>query len=229
MIEFNNLSKKYRSKEIETTALNSISLQIKEGEFVSVMGTSGCGKSTLLNVLGMLDSISSGTYMFNGQDISSLSEGERTMIRKEFIGFVFQNFNLIDELSVFENVELPLYYLGVPKAERKKRVMAVLEKTGIAHRAKHYPGQLSGGQQQRVAVSRAVVSEPKLILADEPTGNLDSYFGNEVLDLLSNLNESGHTIVMVTHSIEDAKRSKRIIELSDGQIVGENTLAPNSL
>lgn len=229
MIEFNNLSKKYRSKEIETTALNSISLQIKEGEFVSVMGTSGCGKSTLLNVLGMLDSISSGTYMFNGQDISSLSEGERTMIRKEFIGFVFQNFNLIDELSVFENVELPLYYLGVPKAERKKRVMAVLEKTGIAHRAKHYPGQLSGGQQQRVAVSRAVVSEPKLILADEPTGNLDSHFGNEVLDLLSNLNESGHTIVMVTHSIEDAKRSKRIIELSDGQIVGENTLAPNSL
>lgn len=229
MIEFNNLSKKYRSKEIETTALNSISLQIKEGEFVSIMGTSGCGKSTLLNVLGMLDNISSGTYTFNGQDISALSEGERTKIRKEHIGFVFQNFNLIDELSVFENVELPLYYLGIPKSERKTRVMAVLEKTGIAHRAKHYPSQLSGGQQQRVAVSRAVVSEPKLILADEPTGNLDSHFGNEVLDLLTSLNEYGHTIVMVTHSIEDAKRSKRIIELSDGQVVGENTLAPNSL
>jgi putative ABC transport system ATP-binding protein len=193
------------------------------------MGTSGCGKSTLLNLIGMLDSGSDGQYSFNGTEVMTLSEKDRTQLRKANIGFVFQNFNLIDELSVFDNVELPLHYLGVPKGERKEKVMQVLEKMGIAHRANHFPGQLSGGQQQRVAVSRAVVAEPKLILADEPTGNLDSHFGNEVLNILRNLNEAGHTIVMVTHSLEDAKFSKRIVELYDGKIIGENKLAPNTL
>jgi len=229
MIELRNLEKKYRSKEIETTALNSINLIIEQGDFVSIMGSSGCGKSTLLNVIGMLDKSTTGEYLFDGTDVSELSEKERTILRKQNIGFVFQNFNLIDELSVFENVELPLYYLGVPKSERRLKVMEILDKTGIAHRAKHYPNQLSGGQQQRVAVSRAVVTEPKLILADEPTGNLDSHFGNEVLNILKNFNESGHTIIMVTHSEEDAKHSKRIIELYDGKIIIENKLAPNSL
>lgn len=229
MIELKNLTKKYRSSEIETTALNHIDLVINEGDFVSIMGPSGCGKSTLLNVLGMLDNANSGSYSFLDQDITSMSEKQKTLIRKENIGFVFQNFNLIDELSVFENVELPLFYLGIPKSERKHRVLNVLEKIGIAHRAKHYPSQLSGGQQQRVAVSRAVVSEPKLILADEPTGNLDSHFGEEVLNILSNLNESGNTIIMVTHSISDAKHSKRIIQLHDGSIIGESHLEPNLL
>ncbi len=229
MLELKNLTKKYRSRDIETTAINGIDLLIEEGEFVSIMGTSGCGKSTLLNLIGMLDKATSGNYLFNNVDITNLSEQERTKLRKENIGFVFQNFNLIDELSVFDNVALPLYYLGIPKSERKDRVMSILEKTGIAHRAKHYPGQLSGGQQQRVAVSRAVIAEPKMILADEPTGNLDSHFGNEVLNLLSNLNESGHTIIMVTHSKDDAKHSKRIVELHDGQIIGETKLTPNKL
>ena len=227
MIDLKKISKKYRTSEIETTALNEIDLLINEGEFVSIMGTSGCGKSTLLNLLGMLDSASSGNYFFDGVDVTSLSIQDRTKLRKENIGFVFQNFNLIDELSVYENVELPLHYLGTPRSERKEKVMSVLEKMGIAHRAKHRPGQLSGGQQQRVAVSRAVVAEPKLILADEPTGNLDSHFGNEVLSILKNLNESGHTVIMVTHSEEDAKHSKRIVELYDGKIVGENKLQPN--
>lgn len=229
MIELNNLVKKYRTQEIETTALNISHLTIQEGEFVSIMGTSGCGKSTLLNIIGMLDTPTSGSYSFNQKEVASLSLKERTTLRKENIGFIFQNFNLIDELSVFENVELPLQYLGIPKNERKQKVMQVLEKMGIAHRAKHYPGQLSGGQQQRVAVSRAVVGEPKLILADEPTGNLDSHFGNEVLNILRNLNEAGHTIIMVTHSKEDAKFSKRIVELYDGAIIGENKLSPNNL
>lgn len=229
MIELEDLTKKYRTQDIETTALNSIDLKIRQGEFVSIMGTSGCGKSTLLNLIGMLDNITSGKYLFNGQDVSSLSERERTKLRKENIGFVFQNFNLIDELSVFENVELPLHYLGMAKSQRREKVMEVLEKMGIAHRAKHHPAQLSGGQQQRVAVSRAVVSEPKLILADEPTGNLDSHFGHEVLNILAGLNEAGHTIVMVTHSKEDAKNSKRIVELYDGKIIGENRLVPNFL
>ncbi|MEQ8908148.1 MAG: ABC transporter ATP-binding protein [Vicingaceae bacterium] len=229
MIELKNLTKKYRTLDVETTALNNINLRIDKGEFVSIMGTSGCGKSTLLNLIGMLDNATSGSYIFDGNDVTKLAEKQRTKLRKANIGFVFQNFNLIDELSVFENVELPLHYLGVPKSDRKGKVMDVLEKMGIAHRAKHHPAQLSGGQQQRVAVSRAVVSEPKLILADEPTGNLDSHFGNEVLNILKSLNEAGHTIVMVTHSKEDAKHSKRIVELYDGKIIGENKLEPNRL
>ena len=228
MIELNNLIKKYRTSELETTALNNVNLKIEEGEFVSIMGTSGCGKSTLLNLIGMLDKSTSGQYHFDGIDVTTLLERERTKLRKESIGFVFQNFNLIDELSVYENVELPLHYLGIAKTDRKGMVMDVLDKMGIAHRAKHYPSQLSGGQQQRVAVSRAVVAEPKLILADEPTGNLDSHFGKEVLNILCNLNEAGRTIIMVTHSKEDAKFSKRIIELYDGKIIGENKVEPNA-
>lgn len=229
MIKLEELSKIYRTSEVETTALNSISLQIKEREFVSVMGTSGCGKSTLLNILGLLDNASSGTYYFDGEDVTRLTEQQRVTIRKNNIGFIFQNFNLIDELSVRENVELPLYYLNVPKAERKEKVMEVLEQMGIAHRAKHFPKQLSGGQQQRVAVSRAVVTRPKLILADEPTGNLDSHFGNEVLNILCQLNEMGTTIVMVTHSPEDAKFSQRTIRLYDGKLLSENAVETNPL
>ncbi len=229
MIQLQSLSKKYRTTEVETTALNNLSLEIKKGEFVSIMGTSGCGKSTLLNVLGLLDQPSSGQYIFEGIEVGNLSQSERTTLRKEKIGFVFQNFNLIDELSVYDNVELPLHYLKTPVKQRKEMVMEVLEKMGIAHRAKHYPGQLSGGQQQRVAVSRAVVAEPTLILADEPTGNLDSHFGQEVLKILQNLNAGGKTIVMVTHSETDAAASQRIVELQDGRIIGEKQLAPNQL
>ncbi len=229
MIVLKELSKIYRTTDVETTALNKVSFEIKEGEFVSIMGTSGCGKSTLLNILGMLDSPTSGSYTFNGEEIAGKSESQRAVLRKNNIGFVFQNFNLIDELTVQENVELPLHYLGFSKTDRKQRVQEVLEKIGIAHRAKHFPKQLSGGQQQRVAVSRAVVTAPKLILADEPTGNLDSHFGNEVLDLLRGLNEQGTTVVMVTHSKEDASYSQRIIELYDGQLLSENFLASNPL
>ncbi len=229
MILLDKLSKIYRTSDVETTALNEITLEIKEGEFVSIMGTSGCGKSTLLNILGMLDNASSGSYSFNGEEISGYNEGQRAQLRKNNIGFVFQNFNLIDELTVQENVELPLFYLGVGKSERKERVLEVLEKVGIAHRAKHFPKQLSGGQQQRAAVSRAVITKPKLILADEPTGNLDSHFGKEVLDILRGLNEQGTTIIMVTHSKSDAQYSQRIIELYDGKVLTQSNLPSNAL
>lgn len=224
MIKITNLEKVYRTDEIETIALNKMSMAVKEGEFVAVMGPSGCGKSTLLNILGMLDKPDGGSFLFNGEEIVDYNERKRSFLRKHNIGFVFQSFNLIDELTVFENVELPLIYTGVPSAERKKRVEALLDKMQIMHRRNHFPQQLSGGQQQRVAISRAVVNAPKLILADEPTGNLDSNNGNEVMALLSDLNEAGTTIVMVTHSEHDAKYSHRIIHMLDGQTVTENVL-----
>lgn len=219
MINIKNLDKIYRTEEIETLALSQIKLHVKKGEFVAVMGPSGCGKSTLLNVIGLLDDIDGGTYLFNEIDVSDFNERKRADLRKHNIGFVFQSFNLIDELTVYENVELPLIYTKVPKAERKKMVEAVLEKVQIMHRRNHFPQQLSGGQQQRVAVARAVVTNPKVILADEPTGNLDSTNGNEVMNMLTELNESGTTIVMVTHSEHDAKFADRIVRMLDGQII----------
>ena len=222
MIETKNLSKIFRTDEVETTALNNVSFQVHEGEFVAVMGPSGCGKSTLLNLLGLLDSPTSGQFFFLDNEVSAFKEKQRANLRKHNIGFVFQNFNLIDELNVFENVELPLLYLGVGKAERKQKVHEVLERMQIMHRRNHFPLQLSGGQQQRVAVARAVVANPKLILADEPTGNLDSVNGEEVMMLLSQLNNAGTTIIMVTHSQHDASYAKRILRLFDGQIVTEN-------
>lgn len=222
MIKVSNLEKIYRTDEIETVALNNVSFEIKEGEFVAMMGPSGCGKSTLLNIIGMLDDMDKGSYLFNGVEISHFNERKRADLRKHNIGFVFQSFNLIDELTVFENVELPLMYTGVAAAERKRIVDEVLDKIQIAHRRNHYPQQLSGGQQQRVAVARAVVNNPKLILADEPTGNLDSRNGNEVMQLLTDLNEKGTTIVMVTHSEHDARFTHRIINMLDGQIVTQN-------
>ena len=221
MIKLNKLSKVYRTDEIESTALNEVSFEISQGEFVSVMGPSGCGKSTLLNILGMLDKPESGSYEFLGNEVAELNEKGRSEVRKKNIGFIFQNFNLIDELTVFENIELPLLYNKVGSAERKKRVNELIEKIGIAHRASHYPQQLSGGQQQRVAVARALITKPPLILADEPTGNLDSSHGNEVMELMCELNEAGTTIIMVTHSAHDASYSNRIINLLDGQIVSE--------
>lgn len=221
MIKITDLVKIYRTEEIETTALNQLSLNVKEGEFLSIMGASGCGKSTLLNIMGLLDAPDGGQYNFDGIDVSNFDESKRSLLRKAHIGFVFQNFNLIDELSVYENVELPLIYNNVKPIERKKRVTAILERIGIAHRAKHFPLQLSGGQQQRVAVARALVTNPKLILADEPTGNLDSKNGNEVMELLSELHASGSTIIMVTHSSYDAQFSTRIITLQDGGIISE--------
>lgn len=221
MIKLEKLSKVYRTDEIESTALNEVSFEIEKGEFVSIMGPSGCGKSTLLNILGMLDKPESGSYEFLGSEVSKLNEKGRSKVRKQKVGFIFQNFNLIDELTVFENIELPLIYNRVPSSERKKRVNALVEKIGIAHRASHFPQQLSGGQQQRVAVARALITKPPLILADEPTGNLDSSHGNEVMELLCELNEAGTTIVMVTHSPHDASYSRRIINLLDGQIVSE--------
>ena len=221
MIKLNKLTKVYRTDEIESTALNEVSFEIKKGEFVSVMGPSGCGKSTLLNILGMLDKPESGSYEFNGIEVSKLNEKGRSLKRKGNIGFIFQNFNLIDELTVFENIELPLIYNKVSSSERKKRVNELIEKIGIAHRASHFPQQLSGGQQQRVAVARALITRPNLILADEPTGNLDSSHGNEVMELLCELNEEGTTIVMVTHSSHDASYSERTINLLDGQIVSQ--------
>ncbi len=224
MIKITDLEKYYKTDELQTIALNKLSFEVKEGEFVAIMGPSGCGKSTLLNILGMLDDSDGGSFIFNGEEVIDYNERKRANIRKHNIGFVFQSFNLIDQLSVFENVELPLIYTGVKKGERKKRVEEVLEKMQIMHRRKHFPQQLSGGQQQRVAVARAVVNNPKLILADEPTGNLDSSNGNEVMDLLTELNSQGTTIVMVTHSEHDAKFTHRIIRMLDGQKVAENTL-----
>lgn len=224
MIKITNLEKTYRTEEVETVALNKINVEVKEGEFVAIMGPSGCGKSTLLNILGLLDDPDAGSYVFNGIEVADFNERKRADLRKKNIGFVFQSFNLIDELTVFENVELPLIYNNVKPADRRKRVEEVLDKMQIMHRRNHYPQQLSGGQQQRVAVARAVVNNPKLILADEPTGNLDSSNGNEVMKMLTDLNELGTTIVMVTHSEHDARFSHRIIRMLDGQTVTENLL-----
>lgn len=224
MIKIANLEKYYRTEDVETIALNKLSLEVKKGEFVAVMGPSGCGKSTLLNILGLLDDPDGGSFLFNGIEVVDFNERKRADLRKRNIGFVFQSFNLIDELTVFENVELPLIYLGMKTAERKQKVEEVLDKIKIMHRRNHYPQQLSGGQQQRVAVARAVVNNPKLILADEPTGNLDSSNGNEVMQLLTDLNEQGTTIVMVTHSEHDARYSHRVIRMLDGQTVLENIM-----
>ena len=221
MITVTNISKIFRTEEIETTALNKVSFEINEGEFVAIMGPSGCGKSTLLNILGLLDNPSEGSYQLLGQEVAKLKEKDRTKYRKGNIGFVFQSFNLIDELNVYENVELPLKYLNISASERKARVTEMLKRMNISHRAQHFPQQLSGGQQQRVAIARAVVSNPKLILADEPTGNLDSKNGKEVMDLLTELNQEGTTIVMVTHSQKDAACAQRIVNLFDGEIVSD--------
>ncbi len=228
MIRTVNLTKIFRTDEVETTALNKVSFEIKKGEFVAIMGPSGCGKSTLLNILGLLDNPTEGEYYFLNNEVSRFSEKQRANSRKQNIGFVFQNFNLIDELNVYENVELPLIYLGMSTAERKKRVESALEQMQIAHRRKHFPLQLSGGQQQRVAVARAVVATPHLILADEPTGNLDSAHGEEVMNLLASLNQGGTTIIMVTHSQRDAEYAQRIIRLFDGQIINENIKSGHS-
>ena len=221
MIKSQNLTKKYYTDEIETTALNSVDLEIGDGEFVAVMGPSGCGKSTLLNIMGLLDNPTGGEYYFMGKETSGYSEKERAMLRKGNIGFIFQNFNLIDELTVSENVELPLLYMGVPANERKEKTEAALERMNMTARRNHFPQQLSGGQQQRVAISRAVVANAKLILADEPTGNLDSGHGDDVMNLLKELNNQGTTIVMVTHSPHDATFADRIIHLFDGAIVDQ--------
>lgn len=224
MIKITSLEKIYRTEEVETIALNKLSLEVKEGEFVAIMGPSGCGKSTLLNIIGLLDDLDAGSFLFNNTEVARYNESKRSELRKHQIGFVFQSFNLIDELTVYENVELPLIYTNVKAAERKIRVEAVLEKMQIMHRRNHFPQQLSGGQQQRVAVARAVVNNPKLILADEPTGNLDSTNGNEVMQLLTDLNEQGTTIIMVTHSEHDARFSHRIVRMLDGQTVTENII-----
>ncbi|MCT4591010.1 MAG: ABC transporter ATP-binding protein [Carboxylicivirga sp.] len=221
MLRTSNLQKIFRTEEVETTALNNVNIHVQKGEFVAIMGPSGCGKSTLLNIIGLLDNPSEGELFFDGQEIASFKERQRTNLRKGNIGFVFQSFNLIDELNVFENIEMPLVYLKMSSKERKERVQKVMERMQIAHRAKHFPQQLSGGQQQRVAIARAVVANPKLILADEPTGNLDSRNGAEVMNLLRQLNEEGTTIVMVTHSAEHAEYAHRVINLFDGHVVTE--------
>lgn len=225
MIRTENLKKLYTTEEVETTALDDVNLEIKQGEFVAIMGPSGCGKSTLLNLLGLLDNPSGGHYYFLDHDVSRFTERQRANLRKSNIGFVFQSFNLIDELTVFENVELPLLYLGYSASQRRQRVEEVLEQMEMMHRRNHFPQQLSGGQQQRVAVSRAVVAQPKAILADEPTGNLDSAHGDEVMKILTGLNDEGTTIVMVTHSPMYAEYSHRIIHLFDGHVVSENVHA----
>jgi putative ABC transport system ATP-binding protein len=219
MIKIQNLEKVFRTEDIETVALDNVSLQVEKGEFVAVMGPSGCGKSTLLNILGLLDNPTQGSYILDGDEVGNLKEKNRTKVRKGNIGFVFQSFNLIDELNVFENVELPLIYQRVPVRKRKEMVNAILKRMAISHRAGHFPQQLSGGQQQRVAIARAVVSNPKMILADEPTGNLDSKNGKEVMSLLTELNQEGTTIVMVTHSLRDSKYAHRVVNLFDGRIV----------
>ena len=222
MILTKELMKVFRTDEVETTALNRVNLEVEDGEFVGIMGPSGCGKSTLLNILGLLDNPSGGELYFMDYEVSNYSERKRTNLRKANIGFVFQSFNLIDELNVFENVELPLLYLNRPSSERRKRVEEVLDRMKMSHRQKHFPQQLSGGQQQRVAIARAVVANPRLILADEPTGNLDSAHGEEVMNLLQQLNREGTTIVMVTHSPSDAEKAHRIVQLFDGYVVTEN-------
>ena len=221
MIKIENIKKVFRTEDVETWALREVSLEVKAGEFVAIMGPSGCGKSTLLNILGLLSSPSEGTYMLDGKDVSTLSESDRIKLRKGALGFIFQSFNLIDELNVSENIELPLLYMGVSAKERKEAVKAVIDRVAMGHRAKHFPAQLSGGQQQRVAIARAVISNPKLILADEPTGNLDSKNGREVMELLKELHREGTTIVMVTHSQRDASYADRVVNLFDGQIVNE--------
>lgn len=221
MIKIENIKKVFRTEDVETWALREVSLEVKAGEFVAIMGPSGCGKSTLLNILGLLSSPSEGTYMLDGKDVSTLSESDRIKLRKGALGFVFQSFNLIDELNVSENIELPLLYMGVSAKDRKEAVKAVIDRVAMGHRAKHFPAQLSGGQQQRVAIARAVISNPKLILADEPTGNLDSKNGKEVMELLKELHQEGTTIVMVTHSQRDASYADRVVNLFDGQIVNE--------
>ncbi len=222
MLQTKNLSKVFRTSEVETTALRNIDLEIKSGEFVAIMGPSGCGKSTLLNLFGLLDGPTSGEIYFNGMEISGSNEKRRTLLRKGNIGFIFQSFNLIEELTVSQNVELPLYYMGYPARQRKAMAEEVLEKMKMLHRKSHYPQQLSGGQQQRVAIARAVVCRPKLVLADEPTGNLDSENGEQVMTLLRNLSDKGTTIIMVTHSTEDAEKADRVVHLFDGQVVTEN-------
>ena len=224
MIKINQLEKYFTTEEYKTIALNKISFEVQEGEFVSIMGPSGSGKSTLLNILGMLDDADGGSFIFNDNEVINYNERKRASLRKHHIGFVFQSFNLIDQLTVFENVELALIYTGIKKSERTEKVNEVLERMQIMHRRSHFPQQLSGGQQQRVAVARALVNDPKLILADEPTGNLDSKTGNEVMELLTELNNQGSTIIMVTHSEHDAKYSNRIIRMLDGEKVTENTL-----
>lgn len=224
MIKTENLQKIFRTDEVETWALNEVSIEINEGEFVAVMGPSGCGKSTLLNILGLLDNPTSGSYFLNGTDVAKFTENQRTSLRKGVIGFVFQSFNLIEELNVYENIELPLLYMRIAASERRQRVKEAMDRMAISHRDKHFPQQLSGGQQQRVAIARAVVANPKLILADEPTGNLDSRNGAEVMSLLTELNQEGTTIVMVTHSQHDAGYAGRIINLFDGKVVPEVVL-----
>ena len=224
MIRTEKLTKTFRTEEVETLALRDVDIHVKKGEFVAIMGPSGCGKSTLLNILGLLDNPTDGKYFFDNQEVGHLKESQRTQLRKGNIGFVFQSFNLIDELNVFENVELPLTYLKIPASKRKQMVKDVLKRMNIGHREKHFPQQLSGGQQQRVAIARAVVANPKLILADEPTGNLDSTNGREVMDLLTELNKEGTTIIMVTHSQHDAGFAHRIINLFDGMVITQLTI-----
>ncbi|PKP18845.1 MAG: phosphonate ABC transporter ATP-binding protein [Bacteroidetes bacterium HGW-Bacteroidetes-23] len=227
MITIKKLSKTFRTEEVETKALNEIDLVVNQGEFITIMGASGCGKSTLLNIVGLLDSASGGSYQLLNQEMNGLTESEKSKIRKQNIGFIFQNFNLIDELSVFDNIELPLIYNNVPTSERKKKVEAIAERLAISHRLKHFPQQLSGGQQQRVAVARALINDPKIILADEPTGNLDSKNGNEVMELLTDLHANGATVLMVTHSDYDASFSQKTIYMKDGMVISEKQNSRN--